>query len=174
MEQARVHLRHCASMYREQLDRGDYFVHESPDQATSWAEPEIADLVNTPGILRVKGPMCRFDMMTIGKGGEVGHVRTQTGWLTNSPEMARTLGGACTNEDPNSGAPWHRHVTLEGGKNVAAAAICPPKLVSAILGGIKQQMRMGRAGGMRQEGGWGSLGEQYGGFRVLQTDFRDQ
>ena len=59
--------------------------------------------------------------------------------MTSSPVLAKILAGVCPN-DSGSGI-WHRHITLLGGKRTVKAQEYPPKLVDAILRGLKQQLR---------------------------------
>ena len=68
----------------------------------------------------------------------VGFVRKETKWMTSSAELAKVLAGVCSNF---TGGPWHRHVRLIGGNKARFAAICPPKLVSAVLKAFKEQLR---------------------------------
>jgi hypothetical protein len=134
-EEGKLHLRNSIRFYRQQMSRDRYFLHEHPWGADSWHEPEMESLINEPNVFLVKGPMCRWGMKAIDRRENPpreGFVRKETGWLTNSPVLAKILEGGvdqCT----------HRHVHLIGGL-AAAAAVYPPKLVSAVLQGIKEQM----------------------------------
>ena len=136
MERGRLHLSNAVRMYRAQLRDGHHFLHEHPDGATSWREKDIEDLAAEPGVYRVRGPMCRWEMTSEDAQG-VGLVKKETGWLTSSAELARILSGVCSNAA--GGRPWHRHVQLINGRASAARAY-PPKLVDAILEGIRAQM----------------------------------
>jgi len=57
--------------------------------------------------------------------------------MTNSPELAKVLSGVCSNKIGT--APLHRHVQLISG-NAAGAAKYLPKLVEAVLRGLRRQM----------------------------------
>ena len=59
--------------------------------------------------------------------------------MTNSKCIAEELEGVC--ENILAGQEIHRHVHLIGGGRAKAAQIYPPKLVEAILRGLKRQMR---------------------------------
>lgn len=61
-----------------------------------------------------------------------GFVKKETCWLTNSPEMAQCIAGKCEG--------GHRHVHLIS--RARAAQTYPPKLVSAILKGIRRELRV--------------------------------
>ena len=43
---ARVHLAWCCRLYKKQVDRGAYFLHEHPRLATSRNEKCVKDLLN--------------------------------------------------------------------------------------------------------------------------------
>ena len=139
LEQGRQHLNTAVSAYRRQIQQGSrYFLHEHPFSADSWKEQSIDDLQKEKDVYFVKGPMCRWSMRAEGARGE-GFVRKDTGWLTNSPALRDILEGGCSNK----GKPvkdWHRHVHLINGR-ARAAQVYPPRLVRAILRGLKEQMR---------------------------------
>jgi len=121
--------------YRRQYDGGRYFLHEHPKGCDSWKEECIQELMALPGVKKVSGPMCRWEMKAEDANG-VGYVRKETEWLTNCPELAKVLEGVCSN---NEGRTWHRHVHLVGGR-AAAAAEYPPKLVAAVLKALRKQL----------------------------------
>ena len=107
-------------------------MHEAPWNATSWKDPEVKELTDRPDTYLVRGPMCRWEMMATDRRGlqGTGYVRKETGWLTNSRELAELLEGECSNKAGKD--PWHRHVHLIGGIAKQAARY-PPALVKAVL-----------------------------------------
>ena len=40
-----VHLAWCCKLYKKQIDRGAYFLHEHPRLATSWQEPAVQEVM---------------------------------------------------------------------------------------------------------------------------------
>ena len=88
-----------------------------------------------PGVQVVGGPMCRFHMKSADAQGE-GYVRKETWWMTSSPELAAILDGRCSND---KGLTWHRHIHLINGRAKEARKY-PPKLVEAILHGLRRQL----------------------------------
>ena len=80
--------------------------------------------------------MCRWEMMATDRHGlqGTGYVRKETGWLTNSRELAELLEGECSNKAGKH--PWHRHVHLIGGIAKQAARY-PPALGKAVLRTVK-------------------------------------
>eukprot|EP00973_Karenia_brevis_P017154 2355852-Karenia_brevis.AAC.1 len=87
------------------------------------------------GVYVVCGPMCGFDMRSVDAQGE-GLVKKETRWMTNSPELAEVLEGTCSNKE---GLTWPRHVQLINGRAKEAKQY-PPKLVEAILRGLRRQL----------------------------------
>jgi hypothetical protein len=132
LEEGRMHLKVAVDCYLEQHNHGRFFLHEHPKPSASWQEPEIERLASLPGVYKVESPMCKWEMVAEDQQG-VGYVRKDTCWLTNSPEMAKCIEGKCEG--------GHRHVHLINGR-ARAAQTYPPKLVSAILNGIRRELRV--------------------------------
>eukprot|EP00435_Cladocopium_sp_Y103_P064420 s364_g26.t1 len=106
VEEARGHLQFCSQIYRRQMDRKKFFLHEHPDLAKSWTEEEMEDLQRDPRVHRVKGDMCRHGMTGHDEFGEAA-VRKRTGFMTNSREIANALGLLCENK-PGELKVWKR------------------------------------------------------------------
>ena len=92
-----------------------------------------------PSIEIVEGPMCRWKMAGRDVFGE-GYIRKPTCWMTNSPELAETLRGVCTNDLPGRKHERHRHIHRVNGR-AKIARIYPPALVRAVLRALKRQMK---------------------------------
>ncbi len=130
-QEGKTHLKVCADSYKEQYHRGRLFLHEHPKPAGSWQEPEIKEVQELPGVFTVQSPMCKWHM--VAEDGEgVGYVRKETLWMTNSKILAEALGGQCAGE--------HRHVHLINGR-ARQAQVYPPRLVKAILAGVKKELK---------------------------------
>ena len=129
--EGREHLLTALESYKDQKRRGRIFLHEHPKNASSWKEPEMEEFCNEPGNFLVTGPMCTWHMTSEDNQG-VGYVRKETSWLTNSEVLAGVLAGECDGS--------HRHVHLVNGR-ARSAQIYPPKLVAAILRGIKKELK---------------------------------
>ena len=54
-------MRFVAELYQMQMDGGRYFLHENPDQATSWDRAPIADLLRDERVSKVTGDQCSTD-----------------------------------------------------------------------------------------------------------------
>ena len=91
-------------------------------------------LLKEPRVIRVKEPMCNWDLEAVDRRGLYqgckGYVRKTSGWVTNCKELAELLEGECTNLTGRR--VWHRHVHLIGGI-AKMAQVYPPKLVKDIL-----------------------------------------
>ena len=88
-------LEFCMRLCRIQHENGLYFLFEHPASATSWDNRMVKRLMGTPGVERVVGHMCQFDMKQKDNDG-VGMVKKPTGFLTNAHGIARRLDKKCT------------------------------------------------------------------------------
>ena len=79
-ESSREHLKFVCRNYRHQYDGGRLFLHEHPQQASSWDEECIKDLMMLPGVEYVDMHQCQ-----LGQTDEWGNpVKKPTRWLSNS------------------------------------------------------------------------------------------
>ena len=60
LRRARDHLTFCMEIYKYQMDRGKYFLHEHPLTATSWDMPETLKISSLPGVDRVTCHQCQY------------------------------------------------------------------------------------------------------------------
>ena len=88
--EAKLHIDFCAQLYRIQHEQGRLFLHEHPDRATSWSEPCIRAVAKIKDVLYVKADQCEFGKTVKEKGREP-LIQKTTGFLTNSPEIAKEL-----------------------------------------------------------------------------------
>ena len=141
---ASLHMDFVASLYREQVEDGLYFLHEHPLWATSWKLPSIENLLKISGVERVHGDQCQYGA-EVQRGQHRGSpVMKPTGFLSNSPKIRDALSkrcygrsGVCTR--PSGG----RHVALEG-KLTRDAAVYPRQLCQAVLRGATAQLKQDR------------------------------
>jgi len=117
-------------MYKLQVEQGRYFLHEHPLGAWSWKLPEVINLMQLPGIERVRGDMCQHGMTIEDKQG-VAPACKPTGWLSNSNIILQELNKLCIG--------GHRHADLTNGR-AAKAQVYPEKLCLAILKGLRKQL----------------------------------
>ena len=101
--EAKNHLEFCCELYKKQMARKKFFLHEHPDLAESWEEDAIKQLAESPEVWRVKGDMCRHGMKSTDEQGE-GAVKKRTGFMTNSEEVARQVALLCHNKPIDFGS----------------------------------------------------------------------
>jgi hypothetical protein len=139
--QAHLLLNFALDVYRWQMSRGKYFLHEHPNSATSWKSPAMQDLLTQKSVCTTTADACRFGMTALDHNGAQGPVKKPTRWASNAPLVLEELGLRCEGRHP-------RHVRLLGGR-AAQAAIYPPELIAAIISGIHRQRvedcRLGKA-----------------------------
>ena len=140
-EYARNHLRFATQLYKLQIQGGRYFPHEHPENASSWEEKCIHDVLGIKGIHRVVGDQCYYGLKAKGNSG-MGPARKATAFMTNSPCIALQLRRRCPNR---GGYPVHRHVQLNGGK-AKAAQIYPPGLCKAVCRALAKQLEVEKTG----------------------------
>ena len=140
------HIEFVASLYLEQIQGGRFFLHEHPENATSWQEPAMEELRKIPGVTMARADQCQYGA-EVQHGQEQGQpVKKPTGFLTNSSKVAEALSRRCT----GGATPWAcsrakggRHV-LCSGRVGRDAAIYPRGLCRAVLKGITNQLRSDR------------------------------
>ena len=138
---ATIHMDFVASLYREQVEDGLYFLHEHPAWATSWALPSFENLMKIDGVERVIGDQCQY-------GAEVQRGRLRgapvlkpSGFLSNSPRIREALSQRCKGTRGSCSRPQGgKHVVLEGSLT-KDAAVYPRKLCQAVLRGCAAQLR---------------------------------
>ena len=121
------HIKFVVKLYKNQMRRGKWFVHEHPRSALSWKTRPIVSLMKKHGATTTVCHQCMFDLKTPGPDGAPALAKKPTRWMTNSPEMIDVL------SIKRDGS--HKHQPLMGGR-AAAAAFYPPKLLRAIIQGM--------------------------------------
>ena len=101
---ATVHMEFVASLYAEQAATGRYFLHDHPSGASSWGIAAVKALQDLPGVARVNADQCQYGATAVSGTRRGGPVKKPTGFLTNSRELALTLGRQCA----GGAQPGHR------------------------------------------------------------------
>ena len=130
VKKATDHLRFSAKVYKLQISRGRYFVHEHPQSATSWEVDSIRDLVDHEDAIKIVADQCMFGLTTT-IDGQVIPAKKPTGFLTNSWKVAERLSKRCDKS--------HKHGSLMEGRAKKAEEY-PDELCRQICIGIKEQM----------------------------------
>ena len=81
-------------------------------------------------ILFVKADQCEFGK-TVKEKGKEHLIQKTTGFLTNSPEIAKELSRRCSGN--------HQHLQLKGGNLTKQAQVYPPELCKAICRGAARE-----------------------------------
>ena len=112
------------------MEMQKHFVHEHPEDSTSWEMPEVQSLINDPRVYSIDGPMCRWSLKA--RGSKAEFMRKRTRWLTSSKKIAEVLRGD---------GRWKRDkrfVHIRG--KAETVSEYPASLVVAMLKAIKRQM----------------------------------
>ena len=129
VEEGKLHLRFMASLYRKQMLKGKFFLHEHPATALSWKEPEITALLADPAVQSVVAHQCMYGLTTrTTKDGPKLPAMKPTRFMTNSCHMRNRLSRTCDG--------LHQHQQLVGGR-CKEAAFYPLPLVRAIVLGMR-------------------------------------
>ena len=131
----------CSTLYEIQWKEGRYLLHEHPESASSWHEKCIKRLLAHQGVVRVVGDQCQYGLKSH-DGQREGPARKSSGFMTNSPCIAKRLSKRCLN---GSGMKVHDHVILINGR-AKAAQVYPPEVCRAICQGLIEQIEADRMG----------------------------
>jgi hypothetical protein len=134
------HINFCAAVYKWQHARERYFLHEHPWGASSWRLQAMKALRTLKGVELVRMDQCMVGQEAWDRNEDGTWAwrpaRKRTGWLTNMPEMAETLGSfQCDGS--------HRHARLIGG-TARATERYPARLVKEILKTLRNVLRRER------------------------------
>ena len=94
LEEGRLHLGFVASLYKDQIKRGKYFLHEQPATAMSWKEEAIESIIKAhPSVHLVTADQCAYGLLTPSAAdpGQLAPAIKPTKCLTNSAIMAAQL-----------------------------------------------------------------------------------
>ena len=127
------HIKFMASLYREQIDGGRYFLHDHQRSASSWALPCMQDLERRPGVSTVPADQYQYGFI-MPTGPDTGRLaKKPTDFMSNSPEILRSLGRRC-----------HAKAATFSvlGSTSKAMAKHPRELRRAMLRGLTHQLRV--------------------------------
>ena len=136
IREGKSHIDFCIELYRMQMSEGRFFLHEHPLSAWSWKLSSVRELRENPDVYRIRGDMCRFNMIINDAQGPALAYKP-TGWMSNSMHILSELNKLCTNSDSKN--PPHRHADLQSGR-AAQAAVYPEKLCLSILKGLRKEL----------------------------------
>ena len=64
IEEDKTHLNFVVSLYRNQMLKGKYFLHEHPATALSWKEDTVLALILSPSVHTVVAGQCMYSLST--------------------------------------------------------------------------------------------------------------
>ena len=64
LKEGQLHLRFMISLYRLQADAGRFFLHEHPETAGSWREPEMIKLLARSDVDTIVSHQCEYGLMS--------------------------------------------------------------------------------------------------------------
>ena len=137
LAECKVHLDFVCSLYRRQLRRGKYSLHEHPATALSWRQDSIESTMKDPTGQAVVGDQCRYGLVTPSQYDKDTMVPAMkpTRFMTNASSMAGQLNLRCKRN--------YEHQRLVGNR-CKDAAFYPMPLVKAMLKGISLQHEQDR------------------------------
>ena len=127
VDEGLVHLKFVCRLYKRQMRRGKFFLHEHPHAALSWRTKSIIKILKLEGVDTVVNHQCMFGLLTHDGHGGMLPAKKPTRWMSNSPWMLSELNVNCDGS--------HQHQHLMSGR-AAAAAFYPPQLLRAIIRGM--------------------------------------
>ena len=113
-ETARRHVACCIELYRYQMSKSRFFLHEHPWSASSWKLWEVDTVAQDEMVHVVRSDLCRFGMVAYDESGVDKPARKRTGFMTNSWVIAEGLAGDCGSDHGGRG-----HQLLIGGRAAA-------------------------------------------------------
>ena len=136
LEKGRKELRSCLDGHKHQVHEGRYYLQECPRGMKSWEHAQYQSLSEES--YTVEGPMCVWSVDESGKALAGSKLKKKTRWITNSAAIASALKRCCKESSPHV-LVWKRRLVFEEGK-IKVKLRYPPKLVNAIVKGIKAQL----------------------------------
>ena len=111
-----------------QHKRGKLFFFEQPENARSWEESCVINLLSLPGVTRVTCDMCAYGMNVDGKGLN----KKPTGIATNGTNIARRMSRRCSGD--------HLHQVLMSGRPRKAQEY-PKQFCTELVRGFEEDMQ---------------------------------
>lgn len=130
--EGQAHLSFMVQVYREQMKHGRHFLHEHPEDATSWETEQMQALTNMEGVSEMVADLCRYGLAVKDRAGSLYRAHGSARFVSSAPAVLRELCLRCTGD--------HDHIPLTCGR-AASAFVYPPGLCRAILRGIVEQRR---------------------------------
>ena len=105
MKEARMHTRFCVKVYKHESEAGRYFVHEHPQHASPWHEPEMKQMLRREGNILAGIDQCQYGLLIEDNYGWA-LAKEPTRSLTNPVGTAQGLQKTCPGKNTH---PEQRH-----------------------------------------------------------------
>jgi hypothetical protein len=138
------HIDFVMDVYAWQASEGRLFLHEHPWAATSWKLPHVVKVMGIEGVEVRRGDQCCFGLRLKDQHGDK-LARKPTGWMSNAPKVLDRVALTCSNDLVGGGIAKHDHSPFVG-RDMRVAERYPPKLLVAMLRGVKDQLCLKRDG----------------------------
>ena len=135
LENAKKHVKFICEIYRYQMDKGRWLVHEHSSTATSWSEGCVLALMKSEGVATTITDQCMFVLKTWSSDGGPAIAKERTRFMSSPKEILDAINKKCDGS--------HTHQPLIHGR-AGAAAIYPPTLCKATCKGLVKELRMQR------------------------------
>ena len=152
MTKALVHVNFVVELYRDQIARGCYFLHEHPLHATSWQHDPVKELLARDDVQLGEADQCQYGAEAV-HGKDIGKpLKKPTGFMSNAPELVKALSKRCSGRNGQCSRAKGGTHTPTSGRTARDSERYSDELCRAILHGMRQQMR---SDGILQPGCYG-------------------
>ena len=132
--EAHTYLDWCMSLCQKQARKGNYYIFEHPDTASSWQRPSVQAVQQLPNANISRFDMCRMGMLTPFSNEPM---QKPTKILSNLPAVHHRLNGKrCTCTVP--------HVIIQGSQGGVTlsrhAQVYPPKLCATLCLAVQEEL----------------------------------
>ena len=136
----RLHLQWCCHLYRKQLARGAYFLHEHPAGPPSWTGPCVLQVLVMKGVRRI-----RSDQHLHGQESKLGNpIKKPTVFMSNADDLSEMTDRRCfgiKGLSSRHGGGEHQNCI---GKPARRAAILYDQMCETILHGTSLELKTDR------------------------------
>ena len=127
------HLTFACELYKDQIDSKRFFLHEHPAQARSWDLWMFREILEMPCVVKILGDQFAFGLWCTDTNGPA-LFRKPTGWMTNSPKIAKAPDRRCCGGQT-------LQLFSAGAHKMRVAERYPLRLVNAVLRALRREVR---------------------------------
>ena len=138
VDEAVAHLVFCCKIFLWQIRRHKKFLFERPWCNKGWDRDCVKEVLDQPGVRRVRCDQCCFGLMSQDEEGD-GFAQKPTGFMSNCEEILEEVEQVCPNRLYDDSRYHHRHVELLNHKSKPLERY-PVSLIKAILRGLRRSL----------------------------------